>query len=119
MQYLENYAWPGNIRELENIIERQVILAKNDKLNFEFLAEEINLNNPPANQQIKPNLISAQQHKQLEKTNLENALKHCKGKMEHLLSWIPSTVKCEAYKQTHHVASCALCIKGGTTLVYN
>jgi PAS domain S-box-containing protein len=81
MQYLENYAWPGNIRELENIIERQVILAKKDKLNFEFLEKEINTNNFSASQPIKPELMSAIQHKQLEKINLENALKHCKGKI--------------------------------------
>lgn len=81
MQHLKHYAWPGNIRELENIIERQVILAKNDKLNFEFLAKENNQINLPINQQARPALISAQQHKQLEKTNLVNALKHCKGKI--------------------------------------
>jgi PAS domain S-box-containing protein len=81
MQHLENYAWPGNIRELENIIERQVILAKKDKLNFEFLEKEISMNNLPTNQPIKPDLMSAMQHKQLEKVNLENALKHCKGKI--------------------------------------
>ena len=27
MQALQNYAWPGNIRELEHIIERAVIIA--------------------------------------------------------------------------------------------
>jgi PAS domain S-box-containing protein len=81
MQHLENYAWPGNIRELENIIERQVILAKKDKLNFEFLGKEINMNNVATNQPIKPDLMSAIQHKKLEKINLENALKHCKGKI--------------------------------------
>lgn len=81
MQHLENYAWPGNIRELENIIERQVILAKKDKLNFEFLEKEINTNKFPTNQPIKPDLMSAIQHKQLEKINLENALKHCRGKI--------------------------------------
>lgn len=29
---LENYDWPGNVRQLENIIERAVVLAQNDVL---------------------------------------------------------------------------------------
>ena len=28
MESLSNYAWPGNIRELQNVIERAVVLAK-------------------------------------------------------------------------------------------
>lgn len=32
MEYLMNYAWPGNIRELENAIERAVILCQSDTL---------------------------------------------------------------------------------------
>lgn len=32
MEYLMNYAWPGNIRELENVIERAVLLCKSDTL---------------------------------------------------------------------------------------
>ncbi|WP_372882277.1 sigma 54-interacting transcriptional regulator [Psychromonas sp.] len=81
MQYLEHYTWPGNIRELENIIERQVILAKSDKLNFEFLAKEEKQNNSPVNRHLQSNLMSARQHKQLEKNNLEQALTHCRGKV--------------------------------------
>jgi DNA-binding NtrC family response regulator len=34
---LKSYDWPGNIRELENIIERAVITAKDNKLNVEYL----------------------------------------------------------------------------------
>lgn len=37
MQRLQNYHWPGNIRELENLIERQVILSRGEKLTLEEL----------------------------------------------------------------------------------
>src|SRR6185436_14122521 len=34
VQELASYPWPGNIRELQNVIERAVILAKNGALRF-------------------------------------------------------------------------------------
>lgn len=36
------YAWPGNLRELRNAIERAVILCKGDKINASDLPVEIN-----------------------------------------------------------------------------
>ncbi|MDD5226584.1 MAG: helix-turn-helix domain-containing protein, partial [Candidatus Omnitrophica bacterium] len=36
MEYLMNYAWPGNIRELENAIERAVIHCKSDTLEVDL-----------------------------------------------------------------------------------
>ena len=35
MKKLQSYSWPGNIRELENIIERAVILSKNGNLKMD------------------------------------------------------------------------------------
>ncbi|KPJ88382.1 MAG: histidine kinase [Gammaproteobacteria bacterium SG8_11] len=35
IEQLKNYEWPGNIRELQNVIERAVILARNNRLVFE------------------------------------------------------------------------------------
>lgn len=31
-EILQNYEWPGNIRELENLIEQLVIMAKNEEI---------------------------------------------------------------------------------------
>lgn len=38
---LESYNWPGNIRELENVIQRGVILCKSNRINIEDLPSEI------------------------------------------------------------------------------
>jgi transcriptional regulator with PAS, ATPase and Fis domain len=37
LDILKRYAWPGNIRELENVIERQVIVAQDQRLSFDDL----------------------------------------------------------------------------------
>ena len=52
-----NYDWPGNIRELENVIERAVILAKTQEITLQDLPEELSLFHPPptSNHLLKAN----------------------------------------------------------------
>ena len=45
MQYLERYSWPGNIRELEKIIERAALLGKGKFVGQEDLPEIIKKEN--------------------------------------------------------------------------
>ncbi|GAM09607.1 acetoacetate metabolism regulatory protein AtoC [Geobacter sp. OR-1] len=48
MRLLSDYHWPGNIRELENIIERAVILARGSKVTADLLPIRPSAGAPPA-----------------------------------------------------------------------
>lgn len=41
-----SYGWPGNIRELENVIERAVLFADGSRIRLEDLSEEVRVNGP-------------------------------------------------------------------------
>ena len=41
MEYLMNYNWPGNIRELENIVERCVVITESNVIDADSLPQEI------------------------------------------------------------------------------
>jgi two-component system response regulator HydG len=41
MQIFTNYEWPGNLRELKNIIKRAVLLSKGNTIEKDVLAEEL------------------------------------------------------------------------------
>lgn len=48
LEVLTTYHWPGNIRELENVIERAVILSKQPLLDVEDFPEELRCPSAPA-----------------------------------------------------------------------
>lgn len=41
MQALQNYSWPGNVRQLENVVERAVLLSRGPQLTMEDLPPEL------------------------------------------------------------------------------
>ncbi len=73
LQKLEKYRWPGNIRELKNVIERAIILA-NTTLNTDVLPYEIQ------HQVISQNKsISAFSMDSVEKLHIQKVLNYTKG----------------------------------------
>ena len=52
-QALREYSWPGNLRELRNVIERAVILAASDELDLPDLPEKFSNNSSPRSQGVQ------------------------------------------------------------------
>ena len=88
LEVLARYPWPGNIRELENVIERQVIVTQDQRLSFDDLL----LAEPPSRHTTFN--IPAQDHSALpehplteqalchqQRCNALKALKAAKGKV--------------------------------------
>ena len=76
LELCQSYSWPGNIRELQNIVERSVILTSGDT----FWIEEAWLASPePAKLDLAGPLPDTLQNQ--EKEIIETALAECKGKV--------------------------------------
>ena len=74
LQKLENYSWPGNIRELKNIIERSVILSNGDTLTSDVLPYEMQ---HQAEKSTKS--MSAFSMQSIEKLHIQKVLNYTKG----------------------------------------
>jgi DNA-binding NtrC family response regulator len=74
IEKLEAYSWPGNIRELKNVIERAVILCDGkeldaDVLPYEFDKLSANINNPASTFDLSA----------MEQQHIKRALVHTQG----------------------------------------
>ncbi len=73
MKVLQTYHWPGNIRQLKNIIERAVVLAKGRMITIKELPEEFLL------QPEHHETLSKRTLKDLEIQAIKDALRECRG----------------------------------------
>jgi formate hydrogenlyase transcriptional activator len=78
LQLLQSYPWPGNIRELQNVIERSVILCESEIFSIDqsWLPQQQNLSTEPKHQVELPRRLLAQ-----EKKMIEEALKESRGRV--------------------------------------
>ncbi|MDR4493648.1 MAG: sigma-54 interaction domain-containing protein [Nitrospirales bacterium] len=78
LKRLTAYQWPGNIRELQNIIERAVITAKNGKLTLDRVLPDIETTPPStgamAEHETTPRVRTIKELEDLERQNIRLAL---------------------------------------------
>jgi transcriptional regulator with GAF, ATPase, and Fis domain len=83
---LQTYDWPGNIRELQNAIERAVILSRGKKLTFDLPGPQTDRALPgESSKVISParheRVLTAEELKQIERDNILRALEQTEYKV--------------------------------------
>jgi transcriptional regulator with GAF, ATPase, and Fis domain len=100
VRQLESQDWPGNIRELQNVIERAAILSTGDRLALERALPQV-VETPVAKAPVsddRPSVLTDAEMRRFERDNIMKALKHAAGKVNgaggaaELLGLKPSTL---------------------------
>ncbi|MFN3396567.1 MAG: sigma-54-dependent transcriptional regulator, partial [Thermodesulfovibrionales bacterium] len=77
MRAFQRYHWPGNVRQLRNVIERSVVMSRRDILNLIDLPEEFHIIVCNEEEAIESNVVKT--IKELERDAIIEALRKCKG----------------------------------------
>ncbi len=84
LDFLIDYPWPGNVREMQNLVERMVILAENDRLTLEDLPptigadqfqQQVTAPEPPPPRTVNYNSPPGTSLQALERSEIEAALR--------------------------------------------
>ncbi len=78
MDALSRYHWPGNIRELQNVIERAVIISTGPALNIDISDLKFSKADLPAKKPASPKSTNGALHSVLEETERQEILKALK-----------------------------------------
>lgn len=82
MDKLCGYNWPGNIRELRNVLERALIVSHGNRLHFDFLAAETQTKAKSWNIQFPPTPSYNEAIDELKRNMLQEALNRTCGKKQ-------------------------------------
>jgi transcriptional regulator with GAF, ATPase, and Fis domain len=72
IEKLRNYDWPGNIRELRNVIERAVVFAQGGILDFDLSVTRLDLvsSRPQDSEQPEPEYLTEAEMRRRERANI-------------------------------------------------
>jgi len=93
--FLKNYSFPGNVRELKNMIERAVLTCENKLIDFKNLVDPFSQEIPSPNTgtDFAKNFIEIKPLSELEKEAIFKALELCKGNKTRAAELLGITVR--------------------------
>jgi DNA-binding NtrC family response regulator len=77
LQVLQSYPWPGNIRELQNVIERSLIVCETES----FSVDESWMSHQPLDRKAESQLYLSEKVAAQEKEIIEAALRESQGRV--------------------------------------
>ncbi len=84
---LRNYPWPGNIRDLKNMVHRLLVLGGDEDISLGEVEEALKVESPAEESLIKRDLLALplrEAREQFERTYLQQQLALCGGKVGRL-----------------------------------
>ena len=102
---LSNYSFPGNVRELENLIERMVVLSSGEKITLEDLPENIRSPRPNAGNvllELPPEGVSFDE---IEREIIRRALEMHEGNRTHAARYLDITRSALIYRMQKYSLS--------------
>ncbi len=79
LKMLEDYSWPGNVRQLRNVIEKMVVLAMGEKLTADDVPMEVRATPTIAPTQSAAVTTSSSTLEDIEKERILSTIESCKG----------------------------------------
>jgi DNA-binding NtrC family response regulator len=95
LELMEDYHWPGNIRELENLIERAVVLSRGDTITLENIPPFLLNSSSFENSRTLTTKDLKERTRIFQKQSIQDALRHCRGvqkKAADMLGLKPTTL---------------------------
>ena len=85
VEWLQRYDWPGNIRELQNVIERAVILSKGVRLRLDValprIADAAGEPISPSDSRNDDGVLTDRECRDRERANVMRALERSEGRI--------------------------------------
>jgi DNA-binding NtrC family response regulator len=98
LERLVSYPWPGNIRELENVIERSAILAQGDRITLRELPENVVRLDEQVRAGAASDLGLKRARRSLETEMIRRALRACGGNRTHAARLLEISHRALLYK---------------------